>query len=399
MKRLKLSTQISVIGFFTIFLTYTSCNSGSEKKADDSSLPTIDLMEAYDNRAEVPLSAFAESIEYVQLETIEESLVAKVPVFQVSDKHIIVSAKNQVLVFDKKSGEFIREIGTYGEGPEEYKYVDRYFNENTGYTYVRSTKERFGLNYEGTIVERFKTPLDDSIFVSNYIHLNDSSFVGFHGNYNCLQKNKLVFFNQKGEIIKLIENSQGCEIEDPNSFHFLWKEAELSKYRNEVYFKETFNDTLYRIVNMGLQPKAVFNAGNKGIPYEKRLVLNKPEEKQDLFEARLIDVTQNNIFFLLSTKNQFFNGVFDKSTGEALLSDIGRTEIHGFVNDLDNFLPFAPQYATDNNQLVGYIEAPDVLAWFKENPDKAAQLPANLKKLGEIKADDNPVVMIVDLKD
>lgn len=399
MKKPKLSTLITLLGIYTFIFSVSSCSSGNNEEVNNSKIPSIDLVEAYNNRMEVPLSVFAESVEYVPLETIEESLVASDPIFQVSDKNIIISAKNQVLVFDKTSGEFVSEIGTYGEGPDEYKYVDKYFNESTGYTYVRSSKEHYVLNNEGAIVERFKTPLDDSVFVSNYIHLNDSLFVGFHGNYNCNQKYRLVFFDNEGDIIKLIENQATCEIEDPNSFHFFGNEGTFSTYQGESFFKETYNDTLFKIRDMDLVPVAVFHAGNRGIPYEQRVTMSSSETRNEAFLTKFIDITRQSVLFQLITQSQTFNGVFNRETGETLLSDIGRTEMHGFVNDLDNFLPFVPQYATNNNQLVGYIEAPDVLAWFKENPEKAAQLPDNLKKLGDIKSDDNPVVMIVDLKD
>lgn len=400
MKKLNLSTQITIIGAFTLLLIFSSCSSGNEEKANNSSLPTIDLVEAYDNRAEVPLSTFAESVKYIPLETIEKSLIARSPIFQVTDENIIVSAFHQVLVFDITNGRFLREIGTLGEGPNEYQDVDRYFEESFDYTYVRTNKgKHFGLNSKGENKHIFISPSSDSTFVTSFTQINDTTFVGFHSNYNCNQKYKLIFFNESGKEIKLISNLEKCINENPNSIHFLEREGIFSKERSLTYFKETFNDTLYQVANLDLKPEVVFDLGSNGIPYQERIVHTSPDSKLDFFEPRLIDISQSHIFIQLTTKNQTFNGIFNRVTGETLLSDIGRTEMHGFVNDLDNFLPLVPQYATDKNQLVGYIEAPDVLAWFKENPDKAAQLPANLKKLGQIKPDDNPVVMIVDLKD
>lgn len=399
MKKHNLYTQTALTGTFAILLLFSSCNSGTEKKVKGPGLATIDLVEAYDNRTEVSLSAFAESIEYVPLETIEESLVARSPIFQITDENIIVSAFHQVLVFDITTGKFLREIGILGEGPNEYQDVDRHFEESTNYTYVRANKgKHIGLNSNGENKHIFISPSSDSTFVSSFTQINDTTFVGFHGNYNCDQKYKLIFFNERGKEMKLVSNHETCINENPNSIHFLGREGVFSKERSLTYFKETFNDTLFQIVNMDLKPEVVFDLGNNGIPYQERIIHTSPDSKLDFFEPRLIDISQSHIFIQITTKNQTFNGVFNRESGETMLSDIGRTEMHGFVNDLDNFLPFVPQYATDNNQLVGYIEAPDVLAWFKENPEKAAQLPANLKKLGDMKPDDNPVVMIVGLK-
>lgn len=380
-----------------VFITACGKNE-SENSSSIQSLKTIDISEAYDNRDKVPLSLFAKSIEYIPLETNEESLIGRGPIFQATKEQIILSASNHVFVFSREDGGFIKEIGTHGEGPDESRGIDRYFNENTSITYVKSDRYHFGLTNEGEIVDCIYAPSEDSVFVMNFVHLTDSTFIGFHGNYNCNQKHKLIFFKSNGEIIKTIENQFPCELKVPNSFHFLGREGQFPKYRDKVWFKESFNDTLFEVHNDYLVPKAVINLGNRGIAYEDRINLSSAESQFDYFKVQMLDITENQLFFQLTTQGQTFNGIYNFETEETLLSDIGLPEMHGFVNDLDNFLPFVPQYATDNNQLVGYIEAQDVLSWFNENPEKAAQLPDHLKKLGDMKPDDNPVVMIVDLK-
>jgi len=400
MKKLKPSSLIILIVISTYLFSLSACSSDSTESETSSKILSIDLVEAYSNRKEVPLSAFAESVKYIPLETLEESLISRAPYFQITDENIIVSAHQQVLAFNRSSGSFLRKVGTRGEGPGEYMQSDRYFDESTGYTFVSARNgKHMSLDANGEIKLTLSTPSSDSTLVMGFAQINDSTFVGFHGNYNCNQKYKLVFFNEDGEELKLIQNHETCLIESPNSIHILGREGVFSKFGNQTYFKETFNDTIFQIVNMDLEPEVVFHLGANGIPYQERLTYSSSESKLEFFETKLLDVAQKHIFFELTTQDQTFHGVFNRETRETLLSDIGRAEIHGFVNDLDNFLPLIPQYVTDNNQLVGYIEAPDVLDWFKENPEKAAQLPANLKKLGEMKPDDNPVVMIVDLKD
>lgn len=400
MKKLKPGLLTALTGICTLFTILTSCNSGNTETENSSAIMSIDLVEAYANRKEVPLSAIAKSVEYVALETTEESLISNAPLFQITDHNIIVSANKQVLAFDKSSGDFIKELGTLGEGPDEYMQTDKYFDESTGYTYVRASNgTHMGLDADGRVKQTFKTPSSDSTLVMGYTKINDSTFVGFHGNYNCNQKYKLIFFNESGKETQLIPYHEKCLIEDANSFFIFLKEGIFAKSQQQTFFKETYNDTLFQIVDTNLVPEIVFNSRNKAIPYEEKLMYNSPESKLEIFETRLVDVSAHHIFFQLTTQGQTFNGVFNRETGETLLSDIGRTEMHGFVNDLDNFLPLVPQYVNDQNQLIGYLEAPDVLNWFKENPEKAARLPANLKKLGEIEPDDNPVVMIVDLKD
>lgn len=401
MKKLNLNTQITLIGSLTLLLFFTSCSSGTEKKANGSSLPTIDLVEAYDNRTEVSLSTFAEAVEYIPLETVEESLVGNYPSFYLADDKIISIVFRQIYTFDKKSGKFIEEIRGYGEGPNEYLSTKKSleFNEEDEVFYVAKKPSLiWQLNSSGEKTGEFEIPTDEN-YIMGFSKLSDKLFVGYNANPTCNQKNKLTIFDSQGKILKTFPNHQSCIHDLSLGISFDTDEGRFYRDRGNVYFKETYNDTLFYVSDDTLSAHLIFDSKNQSIPYEDKTKYPTLESRANFLQPSVIDITQQHIFFQLTTKGQTFNGIFNKETRETLLSDIGRTEIHGFINDLDNFLPFVPQYATDNNQLVGYIEAPDVLAWFKENPDKAAQLPERLKKLGEIKADDNPVVMIVDLKE
>ena len=52
----------------------------------------------------------------------------------------------------------------------------------------------------------------------------------------------------------------------------------------------------------------------------------------------------------------------------------------------------------ENNKLVGFVTAEDVLSWFDSNPGLASKLPEALKSISQIKPEDNPIVMIGKLK-
>ena len=60
---------------------------------------------------------------------------------------------------------------------------------------------------------------------------------------------------------------------------------------------------------------------------------------------------------------------------------------------------FRPQTLNENNELVGYVYPYQIKKWFDENPDKAAKLSPELKKLRTINDNDNPVLMLVKLKE
>ena len=61
------------------------------------------------------------TVSFIPLETTDSSLIGMSANIQVSANRILVSSTNQpLLVFDKKTGRFLNQIGQKGEGPEGY---------------------------------------------------------------------------------------------------------------------------------------------------------------------------------------------------------------------------------------------------------------------------------------
>ncbi|MCF6357374.1 MAG: hypothetical protein L3J54_06150 [Draconibacterium sp.] len=74
-------------------------------------------------------------------------------------------------------------------------------------------------------------------------------------------------------------------------------------------------------------------------------------------------------------------------------------QINGFENDIDGFMPFYPTSISNRDELIGILEPYKIRQWIDENPDKAARLPPHLQKFRNIKDTDNPVLMLVKLKE
>ena len=128
------------------------------------------------------------------------------------------------------------------------------------------------------------------------------------------------------------------------------------------------------------------------------------------FEKHKFDFTQYHncqtiienehlIFFELYFKKRGYYCYFDKRTNQVKSPNYKDLQINGFENDVDGFMPFYPKSISDKNELVGFLEPYMIKKWFDENPDKAVKLPPHLQKLRNIQESDNPVVMIVRLKE
>ena len=125
------------------------------------------------------------------------------------------------------------------------------------------------------------------------------------------------------------------------------------------------------------------SAFNKEYKYEDYMILHKMSENKAF------------IFFRLGFRQQQIMGYYDKNSGQTYVAEtVGKKIWNGFENDLDDFVPFYPEFINEQGEILGLIQAEQVVEWFENNPEKVAALPEHLKKLQSMKPEDNPLVMI-----
>lgn len=386
-------------------LLLTACGSGESKKslqAENKPPFLIEVEKARDNREAVFLSDFASKIEYLQPETSDKSLIGRNAHFYLTSDYVFSTAFRQIYLFDRTDASFIREISQYGQGPDEYRntYPYLHFNEAHQFTYVKNYRNKvIGLNASGGSDLELQLPMDDRTLVSSFAQLESDLFAGFHSNYDCNQGIKLVLFKRSGEVVKTYKNHLTCVNDDPGSISFDFTEGTFYNWNKEVFFKENYNDTLFQVNQDSLRVRAIFNTGENSMPYEDKKKMVTDGSWKAYFSISDLDETNNYVFFTMNFRGEAHSGYYDKTRNITKLADLKDSKDNRFSNDLDGFLSFKPLYATEDNKLVGHIEAPDVLGWLEDNPEKAARLPAHLKRFENIKEDDNPIVMIVSLKD
>lgn len=98
-------------------LMLCSCTSESSQ----SGITTVDVASGIKEAKALATSSLFDKVEYIPLETTDESIISSVADIRVMKDYILMSSSNQpIKLFDRKTGQFIREIGKYGGGPEEY---------------------------------------------------------------------------------------------------------------------------------------------------------------------------------------------------------------------------------------------------------------------------------------
>ncbi len=395
-----------------LFISLISCS--TKEKKQENVLFEVGITEAFQKNEEVNLSEIADGeIEYIQLDSEKDHLLAQNPHFYLNGNEIIAFAKNQIYVFDRLTGKFLREIGHYGNDPGGYKKVLQSFafdeEKKLIYTGGWDPSSYFRYKTSGEFYDKVFSHQNDiepdmakNIFgeiVTSIAPLNDTCFVGYVWNINGKQEAKLIVSNENNHRIKIFPQYKrfDYDINRDGISVFSWN-AKYYRLNQELHFFERFTDTIFTVSVDTLQAKYVLHKGKT----ENANATNFTNEKGEVAYLLVENIFESNRFLFFKIRKPLENfesedyyGIFDKTNQSTRVSK----NMEGIENDVDNFIPFKFISANQNNEIIGYRDAYEVKLWFDENPEKAAKLPPNLQKLKVINETDNPVVMIAKLKE
>jgi hypothetical protein len=360
--------------------------------SDNQHLETIDIQKAYRERKPLNLTDIAEGFNFIQLETTNESIIDDNPTIYSDDEYLISIARKQILLFDRETGKFIREIGRTGNGPDEYSttYSNMPYDERSKTVYTTRNLNRVEYDLNGKVVSVRRGPIQ----AYDFINIDNKIFASFTDNYKGDEKNKMILFDDNDSIIRIFPNYQSFQFKgkffvfSPNSWFYLLNE--------ELNFCEKFNDTLFAVTQSSLIPRFVFKKGEFSFPYELRGDIMNVEQKY--FSTENISESSRFVFYAFSFNKMIYTALYDKKRRNTTVNNyIGEWgNGNGYLNNIDGFVPLEISSINSKDELTCTIEAFKIKAWLEKNPEK--QLPENLRSLKNIVETQNPVVMISQLK-
>jgi len=392
-------------------------------------LLTIDVEKAFNNPCDIFLSDFAEEIEYIPLETIRECVIDRWLNVFATDRYIVAIAFRQYYLFDRKTGKFIREIGRYGPGPNEYGGTTSAvpFDEERHTIRASLFDAQKGIEYDldGNVVRSLNFP--PMTKEQKYhmwwgiVPLDDKYLVTYAMNHSGNEPYKLIVFDEKGIIYSRFLNHHTYEKNPKRAGSFSLEAQVFYKWKNNVFFYENCVDTLFQVTKDEIIPYYHFHLGKYNPPYSEKdnLPWGNPQPgdispfgdnrmRDNFFYFETINESEKILFFsfMYGKRNPItrfqprYFGYYDKELYITKISKIDQMEISPVINDLHDFAPLHPNRWSINKsgEMVAYMEAGDIEEWFEEHPDKAKKLPEHLKKLSKLTSEDNPVVVIVKLK-
>jgi hypothetical protein len=393
-----------------ISFLFFSCLNNSSKTTN---LYIIDIPSAIENPKEINLSRFVKSIEYIQLEETDQSMLFY-PLIEVTDDFIIArnsgpTAMGPILLFDRKTGKFIRGVGKSGRGPGEFQMGNStIYNiySNTLYGLSYSHNDILEFDMDGNFLRKIKLPrmIDEKVDpkigtpeISLNQYLRNDFFIASIQNFTGWDKRRLIIFS-RDSIIKIFQNYlfwkrgnwQFLSSVGINSIFFRWND--------QLSFKEQFNDTIFQITENSLIPRFVFKSG--GLNPHPELM----EQRIDFDELAkyyfIKDISENSdyLFFQLQFNKKTLTAFFDKRYKTTTFCKIDGNNKSAFIDDINGFIPIRPQKITQNNEMIFKLEADDITTWVKTNPEKVKTLGKNLEWVNSISPISNPVIVIAKCK-
>lgn len=353
------------------------------------------------------LSDFAESIEYVPLETKEKCLIGRVSGFDISNNYILVACgKADVAYLFHRDGRFISRVGNQGGGPGEYlgSPASLFIDEKRGRIYIMAAYQRYLLVYDLKGKYLSTKPVDEKTAKGRYMRFHNNYFFKNTDNYsgnvpfvyeirdfdlNLIKEAvKTVFYERRSSIITVIGS--------PHNYLF----------NNKIHTKElSLNDTIYSIEDdFSFSPKYTVNAGKYEVTTDLRAEGNGNvflQRAKGYVSFRNFYETNNYLLLMYHYGEEVPHyGYFNKNTNKLLY--LKSDSKNGFANDLDGGIDFWPE-RQDNDIWYSFYDAHRFVDEQEGKPKTAIkgspQAIQGLKKLiDKLDPEDNPVLMIVKQK-
>lgn len=380
----------------------TSCSKSNNKKAETAiadKLPYyIDLESGFDNYKKVNLSEIADSIEYVTIETSPQCLIRYARDIKLTSNFIFISDFEGLYKFNRK-GKFICQIGRKGNGPGEYINVRTFtIDETKELVFVADNgkKQIEIFNFNGDFIKSVKYDLD----LQNIAIYDNSTFA-----YSVVcsgaevnEHNLILIDYSTGEVKNKYKDYYNIK-----GWHF-FDFTTLTKYKEELYFNDTFCDTMF-VINEEMEemPFCVFNIG-------KYHIIDTHSQMAKVSMVQRIILTEHNILFIYGSpvKDNFMRmGMYNKHMNQFVnVTPVDDQTFKGFsrfYNDFDGIIHFWPKFVGENGELINYYDIYRLSEIeemnFKNNVSKTFKSDKNHnfieKTIADKKIEDNGILLIV----
>ncbi len=406
--------KILFIGIIVIISFLYSCNNIPDPTPSTIANDTIDISKALNKFESVNLSTITTKIEYIQLQTDSNCFFGRI-----YDKHKSIKfSKNRIFISDghkllsfNHHGEFMAQYGRKGKGPSEFTEIERFaIIEDKEQIAILSNgvQKLLFFDFQGNHTRNLKIdfwPTDLTYFNNKLIFITPKGR-RHRSNYYTLSVMTL-----EGDLQKqLIFNENEKEVEKKEKLKF---GAFNHHYvlNDTLYYWEYLYDIIWKISgNFRAIPSDLIFYSNDKFPFESFLEsspieLNLITSRQYVKNREHLN-TNRYMFFYINNKSRLNKIYYDKKNKESyslqFRDKITNRLKFSFTNDIDGGLPFWPHGVISENKVFRLIygyELKQYLNLKKKKNEIQLHYPVLEKIANNAKIDDNPILMIVTLKE
>ena len=409
-----------------ILVLFSSCSGKQttqqvqeENKSQERSFYTIDLSKDFsgsDNQT-LLLSDIVEDVEYVKLETTDDCLLAGTArVFITNDDIYTLNnySDYKLLRFDRKTGKFISQIGSIGQGPKEMINPCFVFaKDSLVYVTSTSTDKVYVYTNENQFIRSVPFCKDRSSFedgVGETISVIDHQYIVRHPG----QLQSKLNYNQyiATDVIDMNSNRLFAMRDTSDVYGIMLKldwDPVRWYYKGNINFYNEPDRTVYAVTKDSIIPRYHFNLGDNKLPITTERMT---KEFLKYIKFRSFRETEDYLYLYWSQNQKGYFARFNKKT-ETL--DVQEQEkfwgifwvirVPGLKNDIDgcsrdvDFIRLMDEQSSIM-VMISSTEKEDYIKVLKESqevkfPEKRQQLLKLLEEMGE---EDNQILAIYKLK-
>lgn len=359
-------------------------------------LQTLDIETCFKEEKEMNLSEIADTIEFLELKTPKEIVISNIAnIIQADDFWLIYTHKG-IYKFTR-TGDFIKQIGRKGQGPDEYIHVLGIDIDPVQKEIIQADlRSVLFYDYDGNFLR--KVTINDNLF---NIALSDS-VLWTCGLCTFVDKYMASGLSLDGDTLVALPNPAYENTKNTDNFYVsdLYDFREVSRVGKELYFQtRTSQDTVYRVSGIKCEPALLFDMGKYKLPMEyERWYSIKDFEREGSNYWRVSRMDEDNRFYYLTAmrhkatnekrghKDDVKYIVYDKRAERGFV-----TEGPKLTDDILGGPNFWPRWTTDDYYITT-VEWFELAQWVNEG--KHALSPSLRKQFENWDEDTNQLIVL-----
>ena len=316
------------------------------------------------------------SVEYVPLETTSDCLIGESAWFYITNEYIVIAHffEGKALLFDRKTGRFIHEIGRAGQGPGEYTgfWAANGFNEKEQLLYMHEWHQWKAYDIQtGKLKQIIKSPGEKYVIQNPYLY-KQGVYLGYANNTTGKVPYKLIAFDKEGKISKIYPQYNQIELNLAKG-EYPMNVGLFYEFDSNVYFQEANTDSVFQVTDEVLEPHICF------------------KHPKEISFPEIWGETTHYVVSRFRMKEHAYIAIYDKKENITYVDFVFGKFSDQCLYEKSSFCDM-----TINGELMFLLQPADIIEYLEEYPEKKGELDKRLLHLLE---DDNPIVMILKIKD